>query len=286
MHGLVDADDAVGNLTQIEKDLSEAVTLRQAVEKPDVTTAPAPAATTAAPTVPEKYRGKSVEEIIQMHQNAESALGRMANDLGTQRKLTDRLLDVKRNDDLQRNGGHKLPQVTSAELLEKPTETLERFTSAQGEQLVSGLKQDIDSLRGEIHKQNFVAKHPDYQDLANDQEFVRWVQLSPYRSRAAVEAYKGDWVAADELMSEFKAARPKTAPVNEPARKPATNNMDAARAAALESSNTSGDAGGKKAGKILRRADLIRLRVEKPDVYYSDDMQREIMLAYAEDRVK
>lgn len=285
MHGLVDADDAVGNLTQIEKDLSEAVTLRQAVEKPDVTTAPAPAATTAAPTVPEKYRGKSVEEIIQMHQNAESALGRMANDLGTQRKLTDRLLDVKRNDDLQRNGGHKLPQVTSAELLEKPTETLERFTSAQGEQLVSGLKQDIDSLRGEIHKQNFVAKHPDYQDLANDQEFVRWVQLSPYRARAAVEAYKGDWVAADELMSEFKAARPKTATTNTPPTKPVTN-MDAARAAALESSTTSGDTGGKKAGKILRRADLIRLRVEKPDVYYSDDMQREIMLAYAEDRVK
>jgi hypothetical protein len=61
-------------------------------------------------------------------------------------------------------------------------------------------------------------------------------------------------------------------------------NLEKARAASLENGGAGG--GGKPQGKIYKRADLIRLRIEKPSLYYSDEFQSEIMKAYNEKRVR
>ena len=41
------------------------------------------------PTVPEKYHGKSLEEVVQMHQEAEKLLGRQSSEVGELRKVVD-----------------------------------------------------------------------------------------------------------------------------------------------------------------------------------------------------
>ena len=41
------------------------------------------------PTVPEKYQGKSLEEVVQMHQEAEKLLGRQSSEVGELRKVVD-----------------------------------------------------------------------------------------------------------------------------------------------------------------------------------------------------
>ncbi len=64
-------DDEIGELEQVEQ------TIEQAEQKPEV---------------PEKYRGKTVEEIVKMHQDTERNLSRQGQELGEVRKLADELL--------------------------------------------------------------------------------------------------------------------------------------------------------------------------------------------------
>ncbi len=47
---------------------------------------------TKTPDLPEKYRTKSLEEVIRMHQEAEKLIGKQAQEVGEVRKLADELL--------------------------------------------------------------------------------------------------------------------------------------------------------------------------------------------------
>ena len=42
--------------------------------------------------VPEKYRGKNLEDIVKMHQEAEKLIGKQAQEVGEVRKLADELM--------------------------------------------------------------------------------------------------------------------------------------------------------------------------------------------------
>lgn len=276
---LADVTEESGNLSDLEKELGEAVSLSAPQAKP--TTPAAPVVTDEDANVPEKYRGKSKAQIIEMHLNAESQIGRMANDLGTQRKLTDRLLDLKRDEDLSRNTPPA--KVTREELLQSddPTPVLDRFVESRVNRAESETKARLERMEQSLAQNAFVTKHPDYVQIANDPSFVSWAQQTPYRQRlTAMAVQQNDWAAADELLSEYKAQKPaKSAPVQQ-------DNLAAARAAALESGAAPTKSGGEVAGKVYRRADLIRLRIEDPEKYYSDDFHPVIMKAYAEGRVK
>jgi hypothetical protein len=59
---------------------------------------------------------------------------------------------------------------------------------------------------------------------------------------------------------------------------------EGARKASLEGG--SGNDAAAPTGKVYRRADLIRLKMEKPQVYEDPGFQAEILLAYAQGRVK
>ena len=42
--------------------------------------------------IPDKYRGKSLDDIIKMHQEAEKLIGKQAQEVGEVRKLADELI--------------------------------------------------------------------------------------------------------------------------------------------------------------------------------------------------
>ncbi len=46
-------------------------------------------------TIPEKYAGKSLEDVIEMHQNAERVLGKQGMEVGEQRKLIESLISTQ-----------------------------------------------------------------------------------------------------------------------------------------------------------------------------------------------
>lgn len=271
--------DTRGDLSQLEKDLTQAVASRktgtvakQAQQKLE--------ASNDDEDLPAKLKGKSLKEVAEMYVNLESSYGRMANDLGTQRKLTDRILDLKRETDLGQNGGPAKVEIKSADLLENPTATLERFSEAREKQSEQRLAQ----MEMTLAAQTMMLQHPDYVEIAQSADFANWVQASPFRLRAARAAHAGDWATASDLLTEYKATAKKAPKVDDE-----EQSEDDARAAAKKAGLESGgqsSATTKKSSKIYRRADLMRLKAERPDVYEDPDFQREIILAYHEKRVR
>lgn len=286
----IETDDGQsGNLDTLTKELQEAVTANAAADaakaKEQAPQADAPQVVKLeGDQVPPKLKGKTLEEVVDIYRNLESQYGRMANDLGQQRVLTDRLLNLKRDSDLTNNGAPAAPEVPklkAADVLEDPTAAIDKVVEARLKSRDQQAQVEQANLAAQAAAQRFISNHPDYQSFVNDQGFTDWVNGSPTRKRAAALAAGGNWELADDLLVEYKDSRKAAASI---VTDDVTNkNLEAARKAGLE---TSAAASAAKTGKQYKRADLLRLQMERPDVYYNDDFQREIIRAYAEKRVK
>ena len=71
-------------------------------------------------TVPEKYQGKSMEEVVQMHQEAEKLLGRQSSEVGELRKVVDDYISTQTTT--------QAPQQQHVE----PEDDIDYFTDPQG----------------------------------------------------------------------------------------------------------------------------------------------------------
>lgn len=278
-----------GDLAAVEKQLREAVTsppeektTQQQSDDKQVT----PEGPQDDDNVPAKLRGKSREEIIEYYRNLESAYGRQANDLGQQRVLTDRLLGLKRESDLASNGNppsrEQVPKFTTQELLDDPSAVIERAVEARLQAEQRKQQEERQLSEKEVAARKFLDAHPDYQEVSNSPEFAKWINESKTRLRAAQRARSGDFEEANDLLSEYKASKAKPVTVTPKE----DSGVSEAKKVSLETSTAKEHASQKSSGRIYRRADLIRLKMEKPDLYHDETFQKEIMQAYLEKRVK
>lgn len=280
MASIVDVENEPGDVEGLEKSLAEAVTA-QSVQKTDESkNIEQQKQVNKDPLAGTKFEGKSVEELLESYNNLQSAYGRMANDLGTQRKLTDRLLDLKRDEDLQSNA--PAPTVDAAQLLDNPTQALDSYISQREARIKAEYDQRLSQFEAQLQADKFMQKHPDFMDLGQSEEFRQWATSNPIRNRVAQAAAQGDWDAADALLQEYKAEKKS---------KPNTANADAASKEGLEAAKkvgleTAASDGSGSSGKIYRRADLIELKLRKPHIYSDPAFQNEILKAYSEGRVK
>lgn len=283
MATLVDVENEASDVEGLEQALREAVTRdKSADDRPEdqKVREMEPAEVSKDPLKGTKFEGKSLEDLIESYNNLQSAYGRMANDLGTQRKLTDQLLNLKRDDDLQSNAPPK-PTVDAAQLLDDPTQALDRYISEREARIKAEYDQRLNQFETQLQADRFMQKHPDFMDLGQSEEFRKWATGNPIRNRVAQAAAQGDWDAADALLQEYKAERKKQPA---PADTASKEGLEAARKVGLESAASDGS--GSSSGKIYRRADLIDLKLRKPHVYSDPAFQAEILKAYSEGRVK
>lgn len=240
--------------------------------------------------VPDKFKGKTMKDILDSYTNLESTHGRMANELGTQRQLTDRLLDLKRDGDLSKNGQPAAParqklEVTAADILDKPAETLDRVMAQRETEFTRVVDQRLQRLEMTNAENAFKQRHTDFNEVCTGQQFGDWVRSSPIRLRAAAAANQGNWQIAGELLDEFKGSR--TSADGAAAKTDATQTADlaGARRATLDTSSGRGSDGASKGGTVYKRTDLMKLRIEDPEAYYDEGFQAEILRAHAEKRV-
>ena len=226
------------------------------------------------PTLPEKYQGKSLEEVVQMHQEAEKLLGRQSSEVGELRKVVD--------DYISSQTQQSAPQQTV-----EPEDDIDYFTDPQGavnRAIENHPKiKEAEEYSSQYKKQASLAmlqsKHPDMQEILNDPKFADWIKASKIRTQlfvAADQEYDAD--SADELFSlwkERKTVAQQTATVEKQARKQSLK--------AANTGNARGSAEGSRK-KVYRRADIIKLMKSDPDRYQA--LSDEIMAAYAEGRVK
>ena len=219
--------------------------------------------------IPEKYRGKTVEDLIVWHQEAEKKASRLGNEVGEVRKLADELLKSQ----LVKKAETEQPR--EVDFFENPQEAMRQ--AIDNSPKVKAAEEYALNAQRQLAVQSLVQKHPDYMQVAQDPEFNDWVAKSNIRKAMFQSAQNYDFEASDELLSTFKELRAakqvKVSQVENKARD------SALQAAAVETSGTS-----ETTRKIYRRADLIRLRMQDPARY--EAMSDEIYKAYAEDRVK
>ena len=226
-------------------------------------------------SIPEKYRGKSLEDLVQMHQEAEKLVGRQGDEVGELRKVVDEYIRTQ----LQESQAPKQQQ--------EPDEEVDFFVDPK--KAVSKAIENHPKIREaeeysqQYRKQNALAqlqaKHPDMQNILQDAKFAEWVKASKVRTRLFVEAdQEYNYESADELFSLWKE---RAAVVQQ------TNNVEQqARKQSLKAASTGNARGTGEAArkKIYRRADIIKLMKTDPERYQS--LSDEIFKAYAEGRVR
>ena len=260
---LVDPQPEVENADDINEEANETQYVEEQTEQPQEQS-----------TLPEKYQGKSMEEVVQMHQEAEKLLGRQSSEVGELRKVVD--------DYISNQTTTQAPQQYV-----EPEDDIDYFTDPQG--AVNRAIENHPKIReaeqytAQYKKQSSLstlqAKHSDMQQILGDPKFAEWIKASKIRTQLFVQAdqqYDAD--AADELFSlwkERKTVAKQTANVERQARKQTLK--------AASTGNARGSAEGTRR-KVYRRADIIKLMKNDPDRYQA--MSDEIMAAYAEGRVK
>ena len=223
--------------------------------------------------LPDKYKGKSVEDIIKMHQEAEKMIGRQAQEVHEVRSLADQLLKRQLDVDKKPEVVENTPEV---DFFENPQTAVQR--AIENNPAVLEAKAAALELKKMKTAQQLASKHPDFGTIANDAGFQEWVKSSKVRLGLYAKAdAEYDFEAADELLSTYKELKQ----VRSSAAKTAGNTQkaQALKAAAVDTSGS-----GESTKKIYRRADLIRLKMTDPDRY--EQLQPEIMAAYSEGRVK
>ena len=223
--------------------------------------------------LPEKYKGKSVKDIVRMHQEAERAIGKQGSEVGELRKIVDDFVKAQTVTKQQ-----QAPDVDEeVDFFTDPEKAIAKAISKhpkvqQAEQMA------VRTAQAEILNA-LKANHPDYTEIIKDNSFAEWIGKSKVRQELFARADRNyDYDAANELLSTWKERKQVVAQsqaVEQVQRK------QAVKSASTGSIKGSGEPASKK---TYRRSDIIELMQKDPDRYQA--LAPEIMQAYAEGRVK
>ncbi len=221
--------------------------------------------------LPEKYREKSLDEIVKMHQEAEKLIGKQAQEVGEVRKLADEL--IKQNLGSRQQTRQEEPEV---DFFENPQKAVQRTVDNHPDILAA--RQVTQEMRRAQIQQRLAQEHPDFGDIAKDQDFANWVKSSPIRIKIFEQADSGyDFDSANELLSTYKQLRSVK-------QKQTSDDGEVTRKQNLKAVGVDVGGSGESTKKVYRRADLIRLKMQDPNRY--DALSDEIMAAYQEGRVR
>ena len=222
--------------------------------------------------IPDKYRGKSLDDIIKMHQEAEKLIGKQAQEVGEVRKLADELIK-------QNLAGKPQPikeEEPEVDFFENPQAAVRKTVDTHPDVLAA--RQAAQEFKKMQIQSKLSQEHPDFGQIVQDSDFVNWVKSSPVRIGLYAKADgEYDYDSANELLTTYKQLKgikaKQTSDAGESQRK---SNL---KAASVDVGGT-----GESGKRVYRRADLIRLKMQDPARY--DALSEEIMAAYAEGRVK
>lgn len=228
------------------------------------------------PSIPEKYRGKSVQDLIQMNQELEKFSGKQSTEVGELRKLVDNYiqteLDAKQAPQQQQedNNGDVDFFVDPQSAVNRAIDNHPKIKEAESYTRQYKQQATLAQLRSD---------HPDMDQVLEDPKFAEWIKGSKVRTQLFVQAdQQYDYDAANELFSLWKE---RSSIVQETARAERASRRNAVKSA------TTGNARGTAEGsrkKVYRRADIIKLMNSDPERYAA--LSNEILKAYAEGRVK
>lgn len=232
----------------------------------------APKEETKLEDIPDKYRGKSLKDIVAMHQEAEKLIGRQGSEVGELRKVVDDFIKTQTAKESKVNE----TTVSDDDFFVEPKTAVNRaidnhpaIKQAQEQALMMKREQTLAQLKSEF---------PNVQDVVQSPEFAEWIKSSRVRTELFARAEtQFDYDSAKELLSTWNEKQSITKKVAETSKVDRDQQL---KAADVGTANGTSETVGKKK---YRRSDIIKLMQTDPDRY--DAMSNEIMAAYREGRV-
>lgn len=233
------------------------------------------------PELPEKYRGKSLDEIIRMHQEAEKLIGRQAQEVGEVRKLADSLLkqQLEQKHDKQPSKAQEIDWFEDPELAVKQ--------AVENNPVLKKLQEEQAKQAQLVALQTIEKAHPDFMQIGNSEDFQKWVAASKVRTQLFEQASNYDVDSAMELLETYKSLRnikQQQAETVKAADESLKKTEEEVRNKTLKAAAVQQGGTGESTKPVYRRADLIRLRMQDPARY--EAMADDILQAYAEGRVR
>lgn len=234
--------------------------------------------------IPEKYRGKSVEELAKIAEDIEREKSRLGNELGqTRKQLLERQVETKPKEPPK--------QVTADEVLTNPNDAIETVVSQSP--TINKVKESVarlDELERGFQHQAFEKAHPTYMSDLKDQAFLDWVAKSPVRQGLANRADGFDFQAADQLWSLWEEQQELVRQVAESKETAKLQNREQKLKAGMVESGTGGTT---ETAKKFSRFEIqnLKTRAKQGDraaelIVSDPNWQREVNQAYADGRVK
>lgn len=222
--------------------------------------------------VPEKYRGKSLKDIVAMHQEAEKLIGRQGSEVGDLRKIVDDFIKTQTT----KNSEVDEVATTDEDFFIEPKSAVNRaidnhpaIKEAQHASLSMKRAETVSRLKQEF---------PDAMEVVQSPDFAKWIEGSKVRTELFVRAEtQYDYDSAKELLDNWKERQTLSKKVTD------TSKVD--RDQQLKAADIGNNNGASEtvAKKKYRRQDIMKLMTTDPDRY--DAMSNEIMAAYREGRV-
>jgi len=157
-------------------------------------------------TVPDRFAGKTREEIAAAWVEADKAMSRQGNELGELRRTVNDLSTKLK--EVQEQPKREPTPVTIDELYEDPNKAIRRVVEEDTNHRIEQLEQEVKAAQTAAMvaegRRIFETKHPNYKDTMTDPDFLGWIKGSNIRVALASAADQGNFEAADELFSTYK----------------------------------------------------------------------------------
>lgn len=227
--------------------------------------------------LPDKYKGKTVEDLAKMHQEAEKLIGKHAQEVGEHRKFFD---DMMKRELLQKKAQQPTQEDEdpNEKFFKKPTEAMDDYLS--NHPTIKQAQEQALIMKAQTAQQQLQQQFPDYVQVIQTPEFKQWVDASPIRQKLYQEADGGyDIASATELISTWKAISGS----KQSEQQTITTKSEETRSKSLKAASVDTGATGVSSKKRYSRLALQDLLKTNPDKYYANS--DEILLAYEEGRI-
>lgn len=253
-----------------DTEITDTLDTQDTVETPQEEEQPQPES-----ELPEKYQGKSVEDLVQMHQELERFTGKQSTEVGDLRKVVDDYISSQTQ--LSQQAPEVQQQDEEVDFFVDPQTAVAR--AIDNHPKIKEAQAYTEQAKKQAALAQLQQQHPDMESVLQDPKFAEWIQGSKIRTQLFIRAdQEYDYDAASELFSNWKE---RTQVVKQTAEVEKASRKNAIKSASTGNARGTGEGTRKK---VYRRADIIKLMQSDPDRYMA--LQPEIMEAYADGRVK
>jgi len=228
--------------------------------------------------LPEKFKGKTIADVVASYENLEKEYGRRNNEIGELRKLTDQLLDLERK---PKEDEATEETLNADSLLENPEEAIRK--TLENDPTLQGIKDTLLKTERDGDLKKFDESHPDWKEVMVSEKFLKWIGGSKVRTQMFIEADKNyDYETGSDLLNDFKELNPAESTDTEAEEQAADKKKLEADHKAITTEKKSKSKGSRR--KIYARAQIINMKINNPTEY--ERRRDEFDKAYYEGRVR